>query len=71
MKLETRFGEFGGMYVPETLVAPLTEIEAGMRPLLSGRDKMRRANPKPGLTPSDTCPTRSKRFVVGIRRRSM
>ena len=29
MKLETRFGKFGGMYIPETLVAPLGEIEAG------------------------------------------
>ena len=29
MKLQARFGEFGGMYVPETLIAPLREIEAG------------------------------------------
>jgi len=29
MTLTARFGEFGGMYVPETLVAPLREIEVG------------------------------------------
>ncbi|MCH8963855.1 MAG: tryptophan synthase subunit beta, partial [Planctomycetes bacterium] len=29
MIASTRYGEYGGMYVPETLVAPLHEIEAG------------------------------------------
>ena len=28
MTLPTTFGRFGGMYVPETLMAPLREIEA-------------------------------------------
>ncbi|MDO8953836.1 MAG: tryptophan synthase subunit beta [Gammaproteobacteria bacterium] len=27
MKLETRYGKFGGLFVPETLIKPLTEVE--------------------------------------------